>query len=133
MHSMLLRGKLETAVKSGFDYLKASYCGKNYPPSDSDFKYGYWKIQAELFFKELPPLSNKGCSNKKSGITWNKECKDCIHFNNKDEDYTCCEFDYEEYKDDYGRSTKVGFNIFLPDDGKTYACKHFKPQLGGEG
>ncbi len=127
IHSMLLGGELETAVKSGFDYLKANYCGKNYPLSDSDFRYGYWKIQAELFFKELPPLSNRGCSNKKSGITWNEECKDCAFFN-KGKDYTCCEFDYnEKYRDKYDRYTKTGFNIFLPDDGKTYACKHFKP------
>ncbi len=126
IHGMLLGDKLKPAVKSGFDYLKADYCGKNYPPSDSDFEYEYWKIQAELFFKGLPPLSNRGCSNKKSGITWNEECKDCAFFN-KGKDYTCCEFDYvEKYRGKYGRSTKVGFNLFLPDDGKTYACKHFK-------
>ncbi|HDY67487.1 MAG TPA: hypothetical protein ENH85_06835 [Candidatus Scalindua sp.] len=125
IHGMLLGGKLKTAVKSGFDYLKANYCGKNYPPSDSNFNYVYWKIQAELFFKKLPPISNRGCSNKKSGITWNKECKNCAFFN-KEKDYTCCEFDYDKYKDKYNRYTKIGFNLFLPDNGKTYACKHFK-------
>ncbi len=128
IHSMLLGGKLRTAVKSGFDCLKGEYCGKNYPPSDSNFNYEYWKIQAELFFKGLPPISNRGCSDKKPGITWNKECKDCAYFKKK-KDYTCCGFDYYKYKDKYGRSTKVGFSIILPKDGKTYACKHLKEQL----
>ncbi len=80
MHNMLLGGKLSTAVKSGFDYLKAKYCGENYISSKVDFYYEYWKIQAELFFKGLPPISNRGCSNKKPGITWDKECKDCVCF-----------------------------------------------------
>ncbi len=130
MHSTLLGGKLETAVKAGFDYLKGEYCVKNYPVSDSNFKYRYWKIQAELFFKGLPPISNKGCSDKKSGITWNKECKDCIYFNDNKGDYRwidgVCDFDYtEHYRDQYRRATKIGFVLLLPDDGKTYACKHF--------
>jgi len=128
-HSMLLGGKLMTTVKSGFDYLKGEYCGENYPSSDSDFNYEYWKIQAQLFFKGLPPLSNRGCSDKKPGITWDKECKDCIYFNDKKEDYQwihgVCDFDYvEKYRDKYHRSTKIGFVLLLPDDGKTYACKH---------
>lgn len=127
MHSTLLGSRLMTAVQSGFDYLKGEYCGKNYPPSDSNFNYEYWKIQAQLFFEDLPPLSNRGCSNKKPGITWNKECKDCVYFEKKN-DYTCCGFDYDQYKNDYGRSAKVGFNIFLPDDGKTYACKHYQEE-----
>lgn len=130
IHSMLLGGKLITATNSGFDYLKEKYCGKNYPYPDSNFNYEYWKIQAELFFKELPPISNRGCSDKKSGITWNKECKDCVYFNDKKEDYQwihgVCDFDYaEKYRDKYGRSTKIGFVLLLPDNGKTYACKHF--------
>lgn len=121
MHSMLLGDELSLAVKSGFDHLKAKYCGKNYMPSNTNFNYEYWKIQAELFFKGLPYISNKGCSNKKSGITWNKECKDCIYFKTKNE-YSCCGFDYyKEYR-------KVGFFLILPDDGKTYACKHFITQ-----
>lgn len=118
IHNTLLGGRLGLAVKSGFDHLKAKYCGENYTPSNANFNYEYWKIQAELFFKGLPYISNKGCSNKKAGVTWNKECKDCIYFktNNK---YTCCEFDYnKEYR-------KIGFALILPDDGKTYACKHF--------
>jgi len=125
MYSTLLGSRLITAVQSGFDYLKGEYCGKNYPPSDSNFIYKYWKIQAELFFKELPPLSNRGCSNpQKPGITWGKECKDCVCFNNKE--YGVCDFDYtEEYRDQYRRSTKVGFVLLLPNNGKTYACKHF--------
>lgn len=118
MHHELLEGKLSTAVKSGFDHLKAKYCGENYISSGANFNYEYWKIQAELFFKGLPSLSNRGCSDKKSGITWNKECKDCIYFKIKT-DYAICNFDYyKEYK-------KLGFALILPDDGKTYACKHF--------
>ncbi len=126
MRSTLLGGRLMTALQSGFDYLKGEYCVKNYPPSDSNFNYVYWKIQAELFFKDLPPLSNRGCSNpQKPGITWNKECKDCAYFGKNDKYYGVCDFDYDEYKDNYGRSTKIGFVLLLPADGKTYACKHF--------
>lgn len=124
-HEDLLRGntQLRSIVKSAFDYLKGEYCKKyyersNWNPDWVSFNDKYWKLQAELFYKGLPALSNKGCHGRKVGITPDEECKDCKYFAFL-EFFHHCDFDYWEVYEEH-------HCILLPDDGKTYACDHFK-------
>lgn len=122
-HEDLLSANLTSIVKGAFYYLKGKHCNKYYRNLNkhSSHRIGidanYWKLQAELFYKGLPPLSNKGCYGRKAGITPNEECKDCKYFAFL-EYFHHCDFDYWKR---YG----VHRTILLPDDGKTYACKHF--------
>jgi len=123
-HEDLLSADLTSIVKGVFYYLKGGYCNKYYRNVDKHHSIGlgidaeYWKLQAELFYKGLPPLSNKGCYGRKAGITPNEECKDCKYFAFL-EYFHHCDFDYWKR---YG----VHLTILLPNDGKTYACEHFK-------
>lgn len=115
--------QLRSIIRGAFDYLKGRYCKKHYAkrdrfvPSWISFNDKYWYLQAELFYKGLPPLSNKGCHGRKVGITLNEECKDCKFFAFL-KSFHHCDFDYWEK---YGEHNYV----LLPDDGRTYACKHF--------
>jgi len=113
--------ELISIVKGAFDYLKGKYCKKHYAKRNRhwiSFNDKYWRLQASLFYKGLPPLSNKGCYGRKVGITLNEECKDCKYFAFL-EYFHHCDFDYWEIYEGH-------HSILLPDDGKTYACEHFK-------
>ena len=115
--------QLCSIVKGAFNSLKGKYCKKYYiepdlyPPFWIEFNNEYWKLQADLFYAGRLALSNKGCYGRKAGIFLNKECKDCKYFASLD-DFHHCNFDYWKK---YGEH----HTILLPNNGKTYACKHF--------
>ena len=115
--------ELITIVRSAFNYLRGRYCkgyrGKlNCEPSEiMGIDDKYWKLQAELFYKGLPALSNKGCNGRKVGITQNEECKDCKYFAIELSPH--CDFNY-------WKIYEQPLCLLLPDNGKTYACEHFK-------
>jgi len=122
-HEDLSSANLTSIVKGAFYYLKGKHCNKYYRNLDKHHSVrigidaNYWRLQAELFYKGLPPLSNKGCCGRKVGITSNEECKDCKYFAFL-EFFHHCDFNYWKVYEKHRC-------ILLPDDGKSYACEHY--------